>query len=267
MRRWCPDAEARADVPTAAGADPTLQRMVELAGLLGDSATLAERTTEYLCSGLFFFYFFRVNRTTELPLVRCVGRGEGRGLLRGRGAVSVIGFPQCGDASAETAAELQVGCILQRRRLPVFQEPGCPHPASTSSDESDASVPAQPPDADALKPTMADHERAERFSFALARSLDFTPECLQQLMYTQAGSAGRLALGHLLVVEYLLVGGWSCSSGSSAAAVADSPGWPFSPFPQCCLPQSTAERLRAAEELVMEGRAYLAARSTLKDAF
>lgn len=31
--------------------------------------------------------------------------------------------------------------------------------------------------------------------------------------------------------------------------------------------RSTGERLRAAEQLVLEGRAYLAARSTLRDTF
>lgn len=40
-----------------------------------------------------------------------------------------------------------------------------------------------------------------------------------------------------------------------------------------CLPavldgvQDTGERLRAAEELILEGRSYLAARSTLRDMF
>lgn len=51
MRRWSPDAEARAGVAVAAGADPTLMHMVQMAGLLGEEATMAERTTEYLCSG------------------------------------------------------------------------------------------------------------------------------------------------------------------------------------------------------------------------
>lgn len=51
VRRWSPDAEARASVAVAAGADPTLMQMVQMAGLLGEEATMAERTTEYLCSG------------------------------------------------------------------------------------------------------------------------------------------------------------------------------------------------------------------------
>lgn len=116
-RRWSPDAAARAGVATAAGADPTLMRMVEVAGLLGDAQTMAERTTEYLCS-------------------------------------------------------------------------------------------------DALR-EVSDNERRERFSFALSRTLDFGPERLQHLLYTQ----------------------------------------------------DTAERLRAVEEHLLEGRAYLAARSTLRDMF
>lgn len=62
---------------------------------------------------------------------------------------------------------------------------------------------------------MSDAERRERFSFALARTLDFGPERLQGLLYSQ----------------------------------------------------STAERLRAAEALVLEGRAWLAARSTLRETF
>ena len=62
---------------------------------------------------------------------------------------------------------------------------------------------------------MSEDERRERFSFALARCLDFSQERLQALLY--------------------------CTS--------------------------TAERLRAAEALVLEGRSYLAARSTLKDSF
>ena len=51
VRRWAPEAGARAGVATVAGADPTLMQMVQLAGLLGDEQTMAERTTEYLCSG------------------------------------------------------------------------------------------------------------------------------------------------------------------------------------------------------------------------
>lgn len=51
VRRWSPDAEARAGVAVAPGADPTLMHMVQMAGLLGEEATMAERTTEYLCSG------------------------------------------------------------------------------------------------------------------------------------------------------------------------------------------------------------------------
>lgn len=50
-RRWSPDAAARKGVPTAAGADPTLLALVQAAGLLGDEQTMAERTTEYVCSG------------------------------------------------------------------------------------------------------------------------------------------------------------------------------------------------------------------------
>ena len=50
VRRWSPDSAARAEVQFAAGSDPTLMRMVLLAGLLGDEATVAERTTEHLCS-------------------------------------------------------------------------------------------------------------------------------------------------------------------------------------------------------------------------
>ena len=68
--------------------------------------------------------------------------------------------------------------------------------------------------ADALRQATED-ERRERFSFALARTLDMGPERLQQLLYSR----------------------------------------------------STGERLRAAEALVLEGRAYLAARSTLRDTF
>lgn len=51
VRRWSPDAAARASVPTAPGADPTLMRMVQLAGLLGEEESVAERTTEYVTSG------------------------------------------------------------------------------------------------------------------------------------------------------------------------------------------------------------------------
>lgn len=71
------------------------------------------------------------------------------------------------------------------------------------------------PHADALRQDYSEAERRERFSFALARTLDMGPERMQQLLYTR----------------------------------------------------STAERLRASEELVLEGRAYLAARSTLRDTF
>ncbi|KAL4433228.1 hypothetical protein ABPG77_003276 [Micractinium sp. CCAP 211/92] len=117
VRRWSPDAEARAGVAVAAGADPTLMHMVQMAGLLGEEATMAERTTEYLCS-------------------------------------------------------------------------------------------------DALR-QVDDAERRERFSFALARGLDFGPQRLQELLNSR----------------------------------------------------DTGERLRAAEELVLEGRSYLAARSTLRDMF
>lgn len=117
VRRWSPDAEARASVAVAAGADPTLMQMVQMAGLLGEEATMAERTTEYLCS-------------------------------------------------------------------------------------------------DALR-QVDDAERRERFSFALARSLDFEPQRLQELLNSR----------------------------------------------------DTGERLRAAEELILEGRSYLAARSTLRDMF
>ncbi|PSC70354.1 serine threonine kinase isoform A [Micractinium conductrix] len=115
VRRWSPDAEARAGVPTAAGADPTLMQMVQMAGLLGEEETIPQRTTEYLCS-------------------------------------------------------------------------------------------------DALR-AVSEAERRERFSFALARTLDFTPHQMQDLLYCQ----------------------------------------------------DTGERLRAAEELILEGRNYLAARSTLRD--
>ncbi|KAL4448385.1 hypothetical protein ABPG75_005604 [Micractinium tetrahymenae] len=117
VRRWSPDGEARASVPVAAGADPTLMQMVQMAGLLGEEATMAERTTEYLCS-------------------------------------------------------------------------------------------------DALR-QVDEAGRRERFSFALARTLDFGPQRLQELLNSQ----------------------------------------------------DTGERLRAAEELILEGRNYLAARSTLRDMF
>ncbi|KAL4857698.1 hypothetical protein ACK3TF_002126 [Chlorella vulgaris] len=116
-RRWSPDAAARKAVPTAAGADPTLLALVQAAGLLGDEQTMAERTTEYVCS-------------------------------------------------------------------------------------------------DALRQVSED-ERRERFSFALARKLDLGQEELQQLMYSQ----------------------------------------------------DTSERLRVVEEHMIKGRAYLAARSTLRDMF
>ena len=101
----------------AAGSDPTLMRMVLLAGLLGDEATVAERTTEHLCS----------------------------------------------DALREVGEDL----------------------------------------------------RRERFSFALVRTLDLGPERMQQFLDMR----------------------------------------------------DSAERLRAAEELILEGRSYLAARSTLRDLF
>lgn len=117
VRRWSPDGQARAEVPTAAGADPTLMRMVQLAGLLGEEETMGERTTEYLCSDM----------------------------LR----------------------------------------------------------------------QVSEAERRERFSFALARTLDFEPHRRQDLLYCQ----------------------------------------------------DTGERLRASEELILEGRNYLAARSTLRDMF
>lgn len=71
------------------------------------------------------------------------------------------------------------------------------------------------PHTDALRQEFTEDERQERFSFALARTLDMGPERLQQLLYSR----------------------------------------------------STGERLRAAEQLVLEGRAYLAARSTLRDTF
>lgn len=116
-RRWSPDAAARKGVPTAAGADPTLLALVQAAGLLGDEQTMAERTTEYVCS-------------------------------------------------------------------------------------------------DALR-RVSEDERRERFSFALARKLDLGQEELQQLMYSQ----------------------------------------------------DTSERLRVVEEHMTKGRAYLAARSTLRDMF
>lgn len=132
--------------------------MVELAGLLGDPGTLAERTQEYLCSGA--------------------------------GRQCVFGWQGQGRQPASAAG-----------RIPS-RPPTHPPPLLSS------------PCADALRP-VSDAERRERFSFALARTLDFGPERLQELMYSK----------------------------------------------------STAERLRAAEALVLEGRAYLAARSTLRDTF
>ena len=37
---------------------------------------------------------------------------------------------------------------------------------------------------------VTDAERRERFSFALARTLDIGPQRLQQLLYSQAGGRG-----------------------------------------------------------------------------
>ena len=127
------------------------------------------------------------------------------------------------------------------------------------------------PCADALRP-VGDAERRERFSFALARTLDFGPERLQQLMYSQvcwawlkAGPTSGADAGAVLASRR------GAAIPGGAALQAAGKGGPCQLTPRLlparrCL-QSTAERLRAAEELVLEGRAWLAARSTLRDAF
>lgn len=112
--------------------------------------------------------------------------------------------------------------------------------------------------ADALR-QVGEDERRERFSFALARTLDLGPEGLQQLLYTQVGAgmcccllgwaASRAAWG---------TGGARCGVGLLQRPLT---------FRTPLLLQSTAERLRAAEALILEGRNYLAARSTLRDSF
>lgn len=139
-RRWAPDAEARASVPTAAGADPTLMQMVELAGLLGDEATLAERTTEYMCSG---------------------SRPARRARKRGRPAGSC-------EAAYGPGSGCHGMCLLARVCCPFSSTPPRPRRADMARE-------------------VGEDERRERFSFALARTLDLGPERLQELMYSQVG--------------------------------------------------------------------------------
>lgn len=51
LLRWSPSSVARSAVRAAPGPDPSVLARVEALGLLGDPATLAQRTTEHLCLG------------------------------------------------------------------------------------------------------------------------------------------------------------------------------------------------------------------------
>jgi hypothetical protein len=110
-RRWSPDAAARAEVRTAPGADPTLMRMVLLAGLLGDEASVAQRTTEYLCSG---------GAGAGLGCVRtCVCLG---GYFNGGG-----GGSRCWAAAARRSASRSNGrCLPQSPLQPPISPRGLP---------------------------------------------------------------------------------------------------------------------------------------------
>lgn len=74
---------------------------------------------------------------------------------------------------------------------------------------------------------------------------------MDELALRRGGSLGQLALSRGGALALPLRCRRSCTPCASAST-----------HPR---PQSTAERLRAAEELILEGRNYLAARSTLKD--
>lgn len=51
LLRWSPSRAARAEVPAAPAADTAALERVRALGLLGDPATLAQRTSEHLCQG------------------------------------------------------------------------------------------------------------------------------------------------------------------------------------------------------------------------
>ena len=134
------------------------------------------------------------------------------------------------------------------------------YPASTAT--------ALPSPADALR-EVGEAERRERFSFALARTLDVGQPRLQQLLYSQVCGEGGWAGIHSAAQApccYSLV--WL-----SFRLRQHMPNQSRGPLllPPLRLPplplQDTAERLRAAEQQILEGRSYLAARSTLRDMF
>ena len=156
VRRWAPEAGARAGVATVAGADPTLMQMVQLAGLLGDEQTMAERTTEYLCSGA-------------------------------RGAVGVAAGGRLAAASLSTCENCQWQCRGYSCTTRWPQSAACTAASTATATATCAAAytaiaTALP--ADALR-EVSEAERRERFSFALARTLDIGPQRLQQLLYSQ----------------------------------------------------------------------------------
>lgn len=223
VRRWSADPAARASVPTAPGADPTLMRMVQLAGLLGEEESVAERTTEYVCSG---------EEEAAAPH-RTQRRGEGWQL------------------GLAVGAERRRRARHRRPIAPCCALPWAPLPSPAPPPRPSRPLPTTP-HTDALR-QVGEDERRERFSFALARTLDLGPEKLQQLLYTQVG-AGWLGAG------WLGAGWWRRLRCGATRALTALPR-------RLRRAQSTAERLRAAEALILEGRNYLAARSTLRDSF
>lgn len=110
--------------------------------------------------------------------------------------------------------------------------------------------------ADAVRPVGED-ERRERWSFALASALGMSPGQQQQLLYSQVGGRPLCRAGHCLLTACCLSMPM-CARVCEGAQVCAAPG----PTPMCSL-QSTAERLHAVEQVLLEWRGHLAACSSL----